>query len=52
MVPVIILVHNGVQQSAVIIIGDDLFNVTSEQPTIRYFCDLHDPTQNEMELPV
>ena len=40
MLPVVIPVHNGVQQSAVIIIGADSFNVTSEQPTIRYFCDL------------
>ena len=29
----------GVQQSTVIIIGVNLFNATSEQVTITYFCD-------------
>ena len=37
--PVDIPVHNGVQQSTVIIIGVNTFNVTSEQLTIKYFCD-------------
>ena len=40
MSPVVILVHNGVQQSTVITIGVDSCNVTSEQPTTDYFCDL------------
>ena len=35
-----ILVHNGVQQSTVIIIGVNTYNVTSEQPTIEDFCDV------------
>ena len=35
-----ILVHNGVHQSTVIIIGVDTFNVTSEQLTIEDFCDV------------
>ena len=39
MFSVVILVHNGVQQSVITIIGADSFNMTSEQPTIRYFCD-------------
>ena len=39
MFPVVIVVHNGGQQFTVIIIGSDSFNVTSEQPTITYFCD-------------
>ena len=35
-----ILVHNGVHQSTVIIIGVDTFNVTSGQLTIEDFCDV------------
>ena len=39
MPPVVIVVRNSVRQSTVITIGADSFNVTSEQLTIRYFCD-------------